>query len=74
MLIIDCDCNCDQHNVNIPMKNENGWQFTAEVSHTSSRQFSWTEAHTHQSVSWDCEIWSRQLIAIYVYGIIKLKQ
>ena len=39
-----------------PWKNDQkalGWQFTAEVNYPFSRQFSQTEAHTHQSVSWD---------------------
>ena len=30
-----------------------GWQFTGKVNYPFSRQFSLTEAHTHQSVSWD---------------------
>ena len=39
-----------------PWKNDkkaHGWQFTAEVNYPLSRQFSQTEAHTHQSVSCD---------------------
>ena len=39
-----------------PRKNDqkaHGWQFTAEVNYPFSCQFSQTEAHTHQSVSWD---------------------
>ena len=52
----DFDWNCDQHNVNITMKNDqksHGWQFTAELNHPFSRKFSRTEALTHQSVLWD---------------------
>ena len=39
-----------------PWKNgpkAHGWQFTGEVNCPFSRQFSQTEAHTHQSVLWD---------------------
>ena len=42
-----------------PLKNDqkaHGWQFTAEVKYPLSPQFSQTEAHTHQSVSWDLKL------------------
>ena len=42
-----------------------GWQFTAEVNHPFSRQFSQTEALTHQSVLWDFKL---AVHAIHVYA------
>ena len=55
-----------------PWKNDqkaHGWQFTAEVNYPFSRQFSQTEARTHQSVSWDLK---SVVHSLDVYGTIKL--
>ena len=52
-----------------PWKNDkksHGWQFTAEVNYPLSRQFSQTEAHTHQSLSWDLK---SVVHSLDVYGL-----
>ena len=52
-----------------PWKNDqkaHGWQFPAEVSYPLSRQFSQTEAHTQQTVSWDLK---SVVHSLDVYGI-----
>ena len=58
------------HNANIPMKNDEKVQFTAEVNHPFSRQFSRTlpQALTHLSV-WDLKL---AVHALYVYVVMLL--
>ena len=56
---LDCEWKCYQHNVKIPKDNDqnaHGWLYTVEVNYPFSRQFSQTEAPTHESMSWDFKL------------------
>ena len=47
-----------------------GWQFTAAVNDSFSRYLSLTEAHAHQSVSWDLSLLSIPTMSMVKHNYI----